>query len=89
MYRVEVSPAADLDLDGLKKRIHGFDFDRLRAALSGLASEPRPQGVRRIKGAERAYRVRVGDYRVIYEIYDNESLVLVLRVLRRTDTTYR
>ena len=78
MYRLEVSPAADRDLEKLKGRIRRQDFERLRVAVSGLAGEPRPQGVRKIKGAEKAYRIRVGNYRVVYEVYDNNNLVLIL-----------
>ncbi len=89
MYRLEVSPAADRDLDRLKQRIRRHDFERLRIAIRGLADEPRPHGIRKIKGAERAYRIRAGNYRVVYEIYDNENLVLLLQVARRTETTYR
>lgn len=89
MYRLEVSPAADRDLDRLKQRIRRQDFERLRTAIRNLANEPRPQGVRKIRGTERAYRIRVGSYRVVYEIYDNENLVLLLQVARRTETTYR
>ena len=89
MYRVEVSPAADRDLDRLKQRIRRHDFERLRIAIGGLADEPRPHEVRKIRGAERAYRIRVGNYRVVYEVYDNENLVLLLQIVRRTETTYR
>lgn len=89
MYRLEVSPSADRDLDRLKRRIQSHDFERLRAAIRGLADEPRPQGVRIIRGAERAFRLRVGSYRVVYEVYDNESLVLILQIVRRTEATYR
>ena len=89
MHRLEVSPAADRDLDRLKQRIRRYDFERLRIAIGGLADEPHPHGVRKIKGAERAYRIRVGNYRVVYEIYDPESLVLILQVARRTEATYR
>ena len=89
MYRLEVSPAADRDLERLKRRIQRRNFERLRTAIRSLADEPRPHGVRKIEGAERAYRIRVGDYRVVYEIYDRESLVLILQVARRTETTYR
>lgn len=89
MYRLEVSPAADRDLDRLKKRIQRQDFERLRVTIRGLADEPRPQGVRKIRGAERAFRIRVGSYRVVYEVYDNENLVLILQVVRRTEATYR
>lgn len=89
MHRLEVSPAAGRDLERLKRRIQRHDLERLRVAIGGLADEPRPHGARKIKGAERAYRIRVGNYRVVYEIYDTENLVLLLQVVRRTDTTYR
>ena len=89
MYRIEISPAADRDLEKLKGRIRRQDFERLRVAVSGLAEESRPQGVRKIKGAERAYRIRMGNYRVVYEVYDNDNLVLILQVARRSETTYR
>ena len=89
MYRLEVSPAADRDLEKLKGRIRRQDFERLRVVVSGLAEEPRPHGVRKIKGAERAYRIRIGNYRVVYEVYDNDNLVLILQVVRRSETTYR
>ncbi len=89
MYRLEVSPAADRDLAKLKGRIRKQDFERLRAAVRSLADEPRPQGVRKIKDAERAYRIRVGSYRVVYEVYNDDNLVLILQVARRSETTYR
>ena len=89
MYRLEVSPAADRELDSLKKRIQRHDFEHLRVAIRGLADEPRPQGVRKIRGTEKAYRIRIGAYRVVYEIYDPENLVLILQVVRRTEATYR
>ena len=89
MFRLEVSPAADRDLVKLKDRIRKQDFERLRAAVRSLADEPRPQGVRKIKGTERAYRIRVGSYRVVYEVYNDDNLVLILQVARRSETTYR
>ena len=89
MFRLEVSPAADRDIERLKGRIRRQDFERLRVAIRSLANDPRPRGVRKIKGAEKAYRIRVGSYRVVYEVYDNEQLVLILQVARRTETTYR
>ena len=89
MYRLEVSPAADRNLERLEERIQRRDFERLRSAIRSLADEPRPHGVRKIEGTERAYRIRVGDYRVVYEIYEQEDLVLILQVARRSETTYR
>jgi len=89
VYRVEISPAADRDLEKLKNRIRIQDFERLRNAVRNLAREPRPQGVRKIKGTEKAYRIRVGNYRVVYDVYDGDKLVLILQVARRSETTYR
>jgi len=65
------------------------DFEQLRNAIRSLAENPRPQGVRKIRGAEKAYRIRVGNYRVVYDVYDSDNLVLILQVARRSETTYR
>jgi mRNA interferase RelE/StbE len=89
VYRLEVSPAADRNLDRLKRRLQRRDFERLRAAIRALADEPRPQGARKIRGAERAFRIRVGSYRVVYEVYDSQKLVLILQATRRAEATYR
>jgi len=89
VYSIEVTPAADRDLDRLKRRIQRRDFERLRDAIRGLASEPRSQGVTSLRGAEGAYRIRVGPYRVVYDIHDDRALVVILKVARRTETTYR
>ena len=89
MYKLEVSPSADRDLEKLKGRIQKQDFERLREAVRGLVEEPRPRGVRKIKGADKAYRIRVGSYRVVYEVYGKERIVLILQVARRSETTYR
>lgn len=88
MYSIEVTPAADRDLDRLKGRMRPSDFERLQDAIRGLANEPRPLGVSKLRGADRAYRIRAGPYRVIYDIYDDRALVLILKVARRSETTY-
>lgn len=56
----------------------------LKDAIAGLADDPRPHGYKKLKG-EDAYRIRVGDYRVIYEIYDEVILVTVVSVGHRKD----
>jgi mRNA interferase RelE/StbE len=89
VYRVEISPAADRDPEKFKSRIRMQDFERLRNAVRSLAEEPRPRGVGKIRGAEKAYRIRVGNYRVAYDVYDRDNLVLILQVARRSETTYR
>ncbi|MFA7352967.1 MAG: type II toxin-antitoxin system RelE/ParE family toxin [Dehalococcoidales bacterium] len=89
MYRIEISPSAGRDLDKLKGRINRRDFEQLRESLNGLAQQPRPQGVRKIKGLEDAYRIRVGSFRIVYDIYDDVLLILILQVSRRNEATYR
>ncbi len=89
MYRLEISPAADRDLEKLKGRIRRQDFERLRNAVNTLADNPRPEGVRKIKGEDRVYRIRVGSYRVVYEVYDKDNSVVILQLVRRSGTTYR
>ena len=89
MHKLEVSPAADRDLTKLGQRIQVPAFERVRTAIDNLSNQPRPPGVRKIKGEDKAYRIRVGDYRIVYEIYDNENIVVLLQVVRRSETTYR
>lgn len=84
-HRVELAPAAQRDLRRLPPEIR----QRLQTAILSLAHEPRPPGVRKIEGQDNAYRVRVGAYRIIYDVYDRDHLVLILRVSRRTERTYR
>ena len=83
MCRVEISPAAGRDLGKLKERIQRGDFEKLRDTIGKLAEEPRPHGVRKIKGTERAFRIRACRFR------DKEILVLVLQVVKRSEATYR
>ncbi len=88
MYRLVTAPSADRDIEKLK-RVSEQDFQRLTRIIRSLAEEPRPHGVRKIKGRNETYRIRVGNYRVIYKIYDIEKLVMVSHLLRRNEGTYR
>ena len=65
------------------------DFERLRVAVRGLAGEPRPRGAIKLRGGGGAYRLRIGDYRVVYDVYDDRALVVIIKVARRNETTYR
>ncbi|MCX7006811.1 MAG: type II toxin-antitoxin system RelE/ParE family toxin [Kiritimatiellaeota bacterium] len=67
-------------LRGAQKTLNALiapEQERVIAAIRKLASNPRPAGVKKLAGRE-AWRIRVGDYRVIYEINDNELTVLVV-----------
>lgn len=58
---------------------------RLVSAIDSLSLNPRPSGVKKLNGFEHRYRVRVGDYRIVYEVRDRLLLVLVLDVADRED----
>ena len=58
---------------------------RIAAAIEALAGDPRPSGVTKLRGPEAFYRIRVGDYRVVYAIEDDGLLVLVVRVAHRRE----
>jgi mRNA interferase RelE/StbE len=58
---------------------------RIIESIKFLADVPRPDGVKKLKGYEQTYRIRVGDYRVIYKIEDQEMIILVLSVVHRKD----
>jgi mRNA interferase RelE/StbE len=59
-------------------------------AIKTLAEDPRPTGCRPVKVAEKGtYRVRVGDYRVIYTVLDREQVIVIARVAKRSEGTYQ
>ena len=65
-------------------RISAQDRDRVSRALRRLADEPRPHGVKKLSGRD-AWRLRVGDYRVLYEIHDKRLLILVVDIGHRRE----
>ena len=83
-YRIEVTPAAARQL---RKLDRGAAL-RLRGAIELLAVDPRPPSSRPLRGRP-GFRVRVGDYRLIYTIHDDVLLVVVLRLGHRSDVYER
>lgn len=60
--------------------------ERVIRAVRGLSQDPRPRGVRKLAGEMRgAWRIRVGNYRVIYDIDDDQQIVIILAVSHRRD----
>jgi mRNA interferase RelE/StbE len=78
-YRIEFRPAAMRELAKLETSTRR----RIAATLDPLATTPRPPGVEKLKGRDHRYRVRCGDYRIIYEIDDRVLIILVLRIGHR------
>lgn len=59
--------------------------DRIMAAINALAPNPRPPGVQKLRDDNNLYRIRVGDYRIIYQIIDQEVVVVVVRIGHRRE----
>lgn len=79
MYKVYLERAAERDLRRLPPEI----FQRVIPRIRALSENPRPPGCRKIVGSESDWRIRVGDYRVIYEIDEGANAVKVFRVKHR------
>jgi mRNA interferase RelE/StbE len=78
-YKVEIFKGALKQLKKLSPELR----ERIQLQIDDLAIEPRPNGVKKLKGKDESYRIRVGDYRVIYDIYDDILLVNVVEVDHR------
>ena len=83
-YRVEIAPAAQRQL----RRLPPGDAARLRAPILALAVDPRPPGVVKLTGSD-FWRLRLVDLRIVYVVDDAAHLVVVLKVARRSESTYR
>ena len=80
-YTIEVRPGARRDLKALPREM----LPRISRKIDSLANNPRPRGVEELSGSEDSYRVRVGDYRILYEIRDDVILVIIVRVRHRRE----
>ena len=80
-YRVEVAPAALRQL----RKLDPPARRRVQAAIELLSDEPRPGGAKKLVGGDGEWRVRTGDYRIVYEIRDSVLLILVVAVGHRRE----
>ena len=80
-YRIELKKSAQKNLAQLPKDVQ----HRIGEAINALAHDPRPDGCKKLQGYEDTYRIRIGDYRVIYEVHDGRLLIYVLRIADRKD----
>ncbi|MBW1683082.1 MAG: type II toxin-antitoxin system RelE/ParE family toxin [Deltaproteobacteria bacterium] len=81
MYEVFLERRAERDL----KRLPPDVFQRIIPFLKALSQDPKPAGCRKLVGSKNDWRIRVGDYRIIYEIDTKEKTVSVMRVRHRKD----
>ena len=81
MYSIELTRYAEKQYGKLNPMVRS----RIRQRIEGLRKNPRPPGCRKMTGLESTWRIRVGDYRVVYEILDKHLLVLVIKIGHRRD----
>lgn len=80
-YQIEWKSSAYKELQNLPRPI----IEKVVAAVADLSSEPYPHGVKKLAGSERSYRIRIGDYRVVYEVIENKLVIEIVRVRHRKD----
>ena len=78
-YQVTFSPRARREIQSLPRAAQV----RIAPRIAALADEPRPPGVKKLSGEAELYRIRVGDYRVIYDVMDEQLVILVVGVGHR------
>ena len=67
------------------RKIHSHDAARLKVAILALTEDPRPFGSIRLSGGDGEMRIRVGSYRIVYDVHDDELMILVLKIGHRRE----
>jgi len=83
MYRLELTSQAQRQLDKLSVA----NLERIVAAIQRLIDNPRPSGVKKLRGP--IYRIRVGDWRIVYAIFEKDNLIVVGKIAKRSKDTYK
>ncbi len=78
-YQIEFSPAAAREF----RKLPSEPKQRIARSIDKLADDPRPDGVKKL--FDGSFRIRIGDYRVLYQVHDAMLLIIVLRVRNRKD----
>lgn len=80
MYKVNFSKKASKSLQNISEPF----YSNIKKSILSLSENPRPFGYKKLKGRD-AYRIRVGNYRVIYEVFDNQLLIYIIDLGHRKD----
>jgi mRNA interferase RelE/StbE len=81
MHRIELLPSAARELRKAPANVQ----HRLVRAIDRLAAEPGPPDGHKLLGAEDVWRIRVGDYRILYQVFDEVLLIVIVRMGHRRD----
>ena len=84
-YTIQLAASAVKELEGLPRRAQ----ERVAAAIERLVRDPRPRGVEKLSGFRDLYRIRVGQYRVVYRIDDGGRILDIARIRTRRDAYRR
>jgi mRNA interferase RelE/StbE len=79
-YKITIKKVAIKALE----KINDPFYSNIKIAIYDLANDPRPMGYKKLKGSE-AYRIRVGDYRIIYNIFDDMLIIDIIQLGNRKD----
>jgi len=82
MYQLKLTSQAQRQLDKLPAE----DLERIVVAIQQLGDNPRPSGTKKLRGP--IYRIRAGDWRIIYAVFDKDNLIIVGKIARRSKDTY-
>jgi mRNA interferase RelE/StbE len=80
-YRIELTPKAERDFNSLDGSVRR----RIKQRIDSLAENPFPSGIKKIEGEDELYRLRVGDYRILYQVKGKILLVLIIGIGHRRD----
>jgi mRNA interferase RelE/StbE len=80
-YKIEIKPSAEKEREKLPRQM----IPRVVATIKGLAENPYPSGVKKLAGFERTYRIRLGDYRILYDIFEKKLVIEIIRIRHRKD----
>ena len=80
-YTIKISSEAERQIKKLDRAVQR----RIEPVIDALAKNPRPAGAKKMEGYAGRYRVRIGDYRIVYEVYDRELVVLIIRAGNRKE----
>jgi len=83
-WKLQIAGPAQKDF----RKLPVNDQRRVKAALVAMQAEPFSGDIQRLRGQPTAWRRRVGNYRIIYDLYTEQGLIVVSGILRRTSTTY-
>lgn len=80
-YKIKFKTSADKEFRKLPPLVK----QRISVSLDNLQKNPRPSGVVKLQGEDQLYRIRVGDYRIVFTIDDNEKMIKITRIRHRQD----